>query len=51
MTREELREWGEHHGYVYYRCRIHGPFWSDSGPHCEYCADEDEEESEEDEDE
>lgn len=29
--------WAEMHGYVRYRCPVHGPFWSDSGPHCEHC--------------
>ena len=31
-------------GYVHYRCPVHGPFWSDSGPYCESCGDRQKEE-------
>ena len=39
-------EWAEDHGYMHYRCRKHGPFWSDSGPHCEQCGEPEDEENE-----
>lgn len=41
MKRTEIAEWAEAYGYVRYMCPVHGPFWSDSGPHCERCPDED----------
>lgn len=46
MRRTEIAEWAEVHGYVRYVCPVHGPFWSDSGPRCERCPDEDEEDDE-----
>ena len=39
MTPEEREEWADDHGYVRYRCPIHGVQWSDSG-WCDYCAPE-----------
>ena len=45
MMRDREQE-AEDRGYVRYHCRIHGPFWSDIGPHCEQCGDPDEDEDE-----
>lgn len=37
-TMSDREQWAEDHGYSRYRCpSCHRTFWSDSGPHCEYC--------------
>jgi hypothetical protein len=43
MTPEDRRQWADLHGYERYRCPLHGPFWSDSGPYCEQCPEPEEE--------
>jgi len=42
----DREQWADDHGYMRYRCPKHGPFWSDSGPHCEQCGDPEPEEEE-----